>query len=359
MDFIIQNAIKKSKSLDINVDKAMIGQANIQMIGVGGGGCNIADWLHNEGVKGAEVISVNTDKQHLDIRNADKKLLIGEDTCRGLGCGGFPEVGEQAARESKKELKAAIGNADMVFICTGLGGGTGSGAAPVIAEIAAENDAIVIGAVTMPFNSERARIEKAEESLAKLRQVCDSVIVIDNNRLVEIAGNLPLQQAFAVANGLIATMIKGIVETIAVPSLVNIDFADVKAIMKNGGVSAIGIGDSDSENKVDEAVRRAMMNPLIDVDYKGASGAIIHVSGGNDMTLDDVNRVGELVTHHLDANAQVILGARIRDDMNGKISVMTIVSGVNSPYILGRTDQATATRYATEVSDELGIEILK
>lgn len=357
MDFIIQNAIKKSSNLD--VDAAMVGQANIKVIGVGGGGCNIADWLYHEGVKGAEVLSMNTDKQHLDIRSADSKLLIGEDTCRGLGCGGFPEVGAQAARESKKEIKEQIGDADMVFVCTGLGGGTGSGATPVIAEIAAENDAIVIGAVTMPFKSERARIEKAEESLAKLRQVCDSVIVIDNNRLVEIAGNLPLQQAFAVANGLIATMIKGIVETIAVPSLVNIDFADVKAIMKHGGVCAIGIGDSDSEHRVEEAVKRAMMNPLIDVNYQGANGAIIHVSGGPDMTLDDVNKVGELVTQHLDSNAQVILGARIKDDMNGKISVMTIVSGVNSPYILGPTSQSGAARRMTEVSDELGIEILK
>lgn len=355
MDFIIQNALKNASSL--NVEAGLVGQANIVVVGVGGGGCNIADWLYHDGVRGAEVVAMNTDKQHLDIRSADKKLLLGEETCRGLGCGGFAEVGEQAAKESKKQIKEMIQDADMVFICTGLGGGTGSGAAPVVAEIAKENGAIIIGAVTMPFDSERSRIEKAENSLNKLRQVSDSVIVIDNNRLVKIAGNLPLQQAFAVANGLVSSMIKAIVETIAVPSLVNIDFADVKTIMKHGGVCAIGVGDSDSESRVEEAVKKAMMNPLLEVDYKGATGALIHVTGGQDMTLDEVNRVGELVTQQLDAHAQVIIGARILDEMNGRISVMTIMSGVNSPYILGPVNKAASKN--TLLSDELGIKILR
>src|SRR5512136_1953063 len=177
----------------------------------------------------------------------------------------------------------------MVFVCAGMGGGTGTGAAPVVAQVAKDMGAIVIGTVTMPFKIERARVDKAEFGLQRLRQVSDTVIVIDNNRLVQIAGNLPLQQAFAVANELVATMIKGIVEIIAVPSLVNLDFADVKTIMTDGGVAVIGVGASDTNNRVYEAVKGALSNPLLDISYEGATGAIIHVSGGPEMTLDEIN----------------------------------------------------------------------
>jgi cell division protein FtsZ len=211
----------------------------------------------------------------------------------------------------------------------------------------------------MPFKIERARIDKAEFGLQQLRQVSDTVIVIDNNRLVQIAGNLPIQQAFAVANELIATMIKGIVETIAVPSLVNLDYADVKAIMSNGGVAAIGVGASDTNNRVDEAVQGALSNPLLDISYKGATGALIHICGGPDMTLDEVNRIGELVTESLDEDANVIWGARIADNMKGKLTVMTIMTGVKSPWILGKMDTRTAERERKQkIDDELGIEIV-
>ena len=198
-------------------------------------------WLHKKGVKGAEITACNTDKQHLDITSSDRKILIGKELTRGLGCGGFPNKGAEAAQESIQEIKDTIKGTDMAFVCAGMGGGTGTGAAPIIAQVVKDSGAIVIGTVTMPFSIERARIDKAEFGLQQLRQVSDTVIVIDNNRLVNIAGNLPVQQAFAVANELIATMIRGIVETIAVPSLVNLDYADVKAIMTNGGVAAIGV----------------------------------------------------------------------------------------------------------------------
>jgi len=356
MDFIIQNALKNTQNL--NFEQGLLGQANITVVGCGGGGNNMADWLYHKGVKGAEIIAINTDKQHLDARSADKKILIGKEITKGLGAGGFPEVGEAAARESQNEIKEALKDSDMVFVCAGLGGGTGTGSAPVVAEMAKDKGAIVIGTVTMPFNIEKARIDKAEIGLAKLREVCDSVIVIDNNRLVQIAGNLPLQQAFAVANELIATMIKGIVETIAIPSLVNLDFADVRAIMKNGGVCTIGIGDSDSENRVQEAVRRALSNPLLDVSYEGATGALIHITGGEDMTLDEVNQIGELITQSLDSSSQVIWGARITDEMNGKISVMTIIAGVKSPYILGPV-RKQENFHATTLNEELGIEMIR
>jgi len=209
------------------------------------------------------------------------------------------------------------------------------------------------------FKIERARVDKAEFGLAQLRKGSDTVIVIDNNRLVQIAGNLPIQQAFAVANELIATMIRGIVETIALPSLVNLDFADVRAIMTNGGVAAIGDGTSDTNNRVDEAVRGALENPLLDINYEGATGALIHVVGGPDMTLDEINRAGEKITEALDEDANVIWGARVQDDMKGKFLVMTIITGVSSPYITGASNiKKEAAAKAAKVSDELGIEIV-
>jgi len=246
----------------------------------------------------------------------------------------------------------------MIFICAGMGGGTGTGAAPVIAKLAKEMNAIVIGTVTMPLDIEKARVDKAEFGLQQLRQASDTVIVIDNNRLVQIAGNLPLKQAFAVANELVSTMIKGIVETIAVPSLVNLDYADVKAIMTSGGVSVIGIGESDTEHRVEEAVKRALSNPLLDVTYAGATGALIHITGGEDLTLDEVNKVGEIVTQALDPDAQVIWGARISEDMNNRLRVMTIITGVNSPYVIGKADHNKPSAESRRLSDELGIEMV-
>ncbi|MFH1400249.1 MAG: cell division protein FtsZ, partial [Nanoarchaeota archaeon] len=218
---------------------------------------------------------------------------------------------------------------------------------------------IVIGTVTMPFKIERARVDKAEFGLQQLRQVSDTVIVIDNNRLVQIAGNLPVQQAFAVANELIATMIKGIVETIALPSLVNLDFADVKAIMTNGGVAAIGVGASDTNNRVEEAVKGALSNPLLDISYEGATGAILHIHGGTDMTLDEISKIGEMVTETMDDDANVIWGARVSEDMKGKLTVMTIITGVKSPWILGKQTAKEAARARQQLSDELGIEIVR
>lgn len=356
MEFIIQNALKGASE---NVQpEVVVGQANIKVIGCGGGGGNATNWLYKKGIQGAEIIAMNTDKQHLDLVSSDKKILLGKDLTRGLGAGGYPEKGREAARESIQEIKECLKDTDMVFVVGGLGGGTATGALPIVAQVAKDTGAIVVGAVTMPFDIERARIDKAEFGLQELRQVCNSVIVIDNNRLVNIAGNLPVQQAFAVANELISTMIKAIVETIAVPSLVNLDYADVKAIMTGGGVCAIGVGESASENRVDEAVKRALSNPLLDVSYTGATGALIHISGGNDLTLDEVSKVGELITESLDPDANVIWGARIDESMKGKLRVMTIVAGVNSPYILGKSDRSKPSTQAQRVSDELGIELL-
>ena len=354
MDFIVQNAAKQQQ----DIGASNVGKATIRVIGVGGAGNNMVSWLYKKGIKGAEIFACNTDQQHLDNTDADRKFLIGRDLTRGLGCGGFPSKGAEAAQESIIEIKQCLKNSDMVFICAGMGGGTGTGAAHVVAHAAKETGAIVIGTVTMPFNIERARIDKAEAGLQQLRESSDTVIVVDNNRLVQIAGNLPVQQAFAVANELVATMIKGIVETIAIPSLVNLDFADVRAIMTNGGVAAIGIGASDTNNKVDEAVKGALANPLLDIEYKGATGAIIHIHGGPDLTLDDINRVGEMVTEEMDPDANVIWGARITEDMKHKLTVMTIITGVHSPWILGKSDNKKASFTTLKLNDDLGIETL-
>ena len=351
--------IRQEKSVESQYEGLELGQANIKVIGVGGAGNNMVSWLYRKGIKGAEVIACNTDIQHLNITEADRKFVLGRDLTKGLGCGGFPEKGAEAAKEAINDIKDTLKGADMVLVCAGMGGGTGTGAAPVIAKASRDLGAIVLGTVTMPFKIERARVDKAEFGLQQLRQVADTVIVIDNNRLVSIAGNLPVQQAFAVANELVSTMIKGIVETIAVPSLVNLDYADVKAIMTNGGVAAIGVGSSDTNNRVEEAVNGALSNPLLDISYKGATGALLHVIGGPDMTLDEINRVGELVTESLDDDANVIWGARVDEAMKGKLTIMTIITGVKSPWIVGKMDTKASRPQRHELSDELGIEIVR
>jgi len=357
LDFA-KEAIENAKQYGINFDDLKAGKANIKVFGVGGAGCNAVTWLFNKGIDGARVYALNTDALHLSVTKADEKILLGKELTRGLGCGGYPEKGALAAKESIAEIKKALQGADMVWVVAGMGGGTGSGAAPIVAQAAKDMGAITIGVVTMPFETERARIDKAEFALQQLREYTDTVIVIDNNRLVEVAGNLPIEQAFAVANELIATMIKGIVETITIPSLINLDFADVSAIMRNGDVAIIGVGESDTQNRVEEAVRMALAHPLLDVDYKGATGALIHVTCGEDLKLEELNNVGELVTQHLSPDANVIIGARINKDFKGKVRVITIITGVKSPYILGKPQKQTAET-TTEFSEDLGIRVLK
>ena len=341
---------------DEDISQYEVGQARMTVVGIGGSGQNMVDWLFQKGINGAEIISVNTDLQDLKLKNADKKILIGKEVTKGLGAGGNPKMGEDAAKESMSELKEALSGSDMVFICAGMGGGTGTGGAPIVAKVAKDMGAIVIGVVTMPFSIERARIDKAEYGLQKLRNTTDTVVVIDNNRLVNIAGNLPVKQAFAVANELISVMIKGIVEIISVPSLVNLDFADVKAIMTSGGVATVGIGMSDTNRRVEEAVEEALANPLLDIDYTGATGALIHITGGEDMTLEEIDRAGQLITQSLHQDANVIWGARVDDEYAKRIAVMSIMTGVQSPQILGNETKEERIENTDKVSSDLGIK---
>ncbi len=357
LDFA-KEAIANTGTHSINFDELRAGKANIKVIGVGGMGCNAVTWLFNKGINGASIYAANTDALHLSVTKADEKILIGKELTRGLGCGGKPQRGREAAKEAVVDIKKMVGGADMVFVIAGEGGGTGTGAAPVIAQLAKETGAVVIGVVTMPFESEKARIDKAEFGLQELRDVTDTCIVLDNNRLVDIAGQLPIEQAFAVANELVSTMVKGIVETITLPSLINLDYADVSSIMKDGGVSVIGIGEADTQDRVMEAVKQALTHPLLDVDYQGASGALIHVTCGPDLKLEEFDVIGRAVSENLNPEAQVIIGARISKEFTGKVRVITIMTGVSSPYVLGRSLEESSVPVSREMSD-LGIEVIK
>jgi len=332
--------------------------ARILVLGAGGAGNNCVTRLSDIGVKGAQTIALNTDAKQLSVSRANKRLLIGKELTRGLGAGGYPQVGMKAAEESEKEIKSALEGVDMLYLCTGLGGGTGTGSAPVIAQMARDMGAITIGCCTMPFKIEGARIGRAEDGLTHLRQVCDTVMVIENDRLLSIAGDLPLDKAFGVADNLIATIIKGVTETIATPSLVNLDYADVKSIMHSGGVAAVGVGESDSKNRAEEAVTKAMTNPLLEVSYDGGTGALIHITGGSSLRLDEVNQIGEYVSKMLDPDAQVIWGSRIDPQFGNKLRVITIITGVKSPYLLGPIQGVQLAPNERDVRQELGIPVM-
>ncbi|MFB6242112.1 MAG: cell division protein FtsZ [Candidatus Nanosalina sp.] len=356
MESIIDDAEQTDEKTSENLDD--VKDARILVVGVGGAGNNQVTRIQNKDVQGAETVAINTDKQHLEMSSADRKILVGKDLTRGLGAGGQPEKGARSAEENRAELRNLFKDADMVFLTCGMGGGTGTGATPVLAEIAAKEDCIVIGTVTMPFEIEGARMSKAEEGLYQLRQHVDTAIVIENDRLLDIAGDMPLDQAFGVADELITTMIKGITETISKPSLVNLDYADVQAIMNQGGVAVVGYGESDTNNKGEEAIHEALSNPLLDVEFDGANGALLHVAGGEDLTLNEINDVGQQVTDKLNSQAQVIWGARIRDDLEGKIQVISIITGVKSPYVLGEIDEEEESEVTGNV-DDLGLEIVE
>ncbi len=332
-------------------------KAKIIVIGCGGAGQNTITRLTEMGIDGASTIALNTDAKHLAVGKADKKILIGKELTRGLGAGGYPEVGRKAAEESRNEIKECLEGGDLVFAIAGLGKGTGTGSVPVACVLAKSIGAIVIAVVTMPFKLEGSRQTKAEDGLALLRQVCDTAIVIENDRLLKYAGNLTIQQAFAVADELVASMVKGITETITLPSLVNLDYADVKAIMHSGGVAAIGVGESSSSDRARDAITKALENPLLEVDYAGANGALVHITGGTDLRLDEVNLIGEAVAKNLDPSAQVFWGARVLPEFEGRLQVITIITGVKSPYIVGPVSWEKPV--VKEISRTLGIDIIR
>ncbi len=329
-----EQLLKKSTACGAE-DMEDFGTPRIVVVGCGGGGNNTVNRLYNIGVSGAETIAINTDKIHLDIIQADKKILIGKSITRGLGAGGFPEIGRRAAELARGTLEDVLKNANLVFITAGMGGGTGTGVAPVVAQVAKDQGAIVIGMVTSPFKVERARMVKAEEGLDDLRNCADTVIVLDNNRLLDYVPNLPIDQAFSVMDQLISETVKGITETITQPSLINLDYADVRAIMKGGGLAVMLVGEAKGQDKAKDVVRAALNHPLLDVDTNGATGCLLHITGGPDMSLHEAEQVASSLTYELDSQANVIWGARVRKDYEGKVRCMAIMTGIKSAQIMG------------------------
>jgi len=330
----IENKTEEESRLIFD-EEEMFGTPRITIVGCGGAGGNTVTRLNKLGVKGADTIAINTDKQALDLVEANHKLLIGARITRGLGAGGFPDVAERTARESSHEIEDLIKGSDLVFITAGMGGGTGTGAAPVVAEIAKKHNAVVTCMVSTPFNVERARLIKADEGLDKLRLKADSTVVLDNNRLLEFVPNLPINQAFSVMDQMIAETVKGISEAITLPSLINLDYADMKTIMDQGGLSVMLWGEAEEDAGVDTIVQEALNHPLLNVDYTGANGALVHITGGPNMSLKYVQDVAKSLTQDLDCYSNVILGARVLPEFKGKCRVMAIMTGVQSPNLLG------------------------
>ncbi|OGJ13096.1 cell division protein FtsZ [Candidatus Pacearchaeota archaeon RBG_19FT_COMBO_34_9] len=354
------NISEEVKEIDRELEELIQKQSTkIKIIGVGGAGGNSLSRMREIGIKGGELIAVNTDAQDLLYANADQKILIGKELTQGLGAGSNPKVGEQAARESESEIKKKISGSDMVFITCGMGGGTGTGAAPFIAGLAKKQGSLTIGIITLPFTIEgNKRIENAMDGLDRMQSIVDTLIVIPNDKLLELAPELPLHTAFKIADEILTNAVKGITELVTTTGLVNLDFADIKAVMVDGGVSLIGMGESDSGQRAVESVEKAIQNPLLDVDISGATGALVNIVGGPSMSLDECKNIIEAVGNKLSSEAKLIWGAQISDDMEKSIRVLLIVTGVKSSQILGHGDSIEDIKHK-EIEEELGIDFFE
>lgn len=347
---------EETRELDKQLEEIIKKQAaKIKVVGIGGGGGNTLSRMREIGIKGGEMIAINTDAQDLLYSNADYKILIGKELTQGLGAGSNPKIGEEAAKESESEIKKRLAGCDMIFITCGLGGGTGTGAAPVVADIAKKLGALTIGVVTMPFTIEgKKRIENAMYGLERMESIVDTLIVIPNDKLLEIAPELPLHTAFKVADEILTNSVKGITELVTKAGLVNLDFADIKAVMRDGGVSLIGMGESDTEERATAAVEKALQNPLLDVDISQATGALVNIIGGPDLSLDEARKIIENIGNKLSDDAKMIWGAQISEDMEKSIRVMLIITGVRSNQILGSKAEIPDPKQK-EIEQELGI----
>ena len=314
-------------------------RTNIKIVGCGGGGCNTINRIVEEGIIGADLFAMNSDAQHLLTVHAPHKILLGKRTTRGLGAGAQPKIGKESALECEEEIRSSLTGADMVFVTCGLGGGTGTGSAPVVADIAKQMGALTIAVVTKPFQGEGiARMENADWGLGELEENSDTVIVIPNDKLLQLVPRLPLNAAFKVADEILMKAIKGITEMVTKVGLVNLDFADLKTIMKGGGVAVIGIGESDEGNeKAVKAVEEAINSPLLEYDISSANGALVCVTGGEDMTVTEAEAVAEYIHERINKNASIIWGAYIDPELRGAIRVMLVLVGVTSEQISGKT----------------------
>ncbi len=316
----------------------------IGVIGVGGGGNNTVQRLSNSDVKGAKLFAFNTDSKQLNMMNPSiTKLMLGGSLTHGLGAGGYPEIGEKAADLSKNELEILTRDLNLSFLCAGMGGGTGTGAAPVVGRVLKENGAIVVGIVTIPFSLERVRLDTARKGIQKLRQNLDTLIVIDNQRLVEVYPNLPMEKAFAMADEITTKAVRGITEAITQPSLINLDFADVRTIMSVGGLAMISVGSARGANRVEDVVKDTLKNKLLDVDYSNSTGVLLHITGGAGLTLGDANQIGEKLTSRSAPNANVIWGARLDPSFGDNIEVIAIFTGVSGSSVVGKSEDRKET----------------
>ncbi|MDO5848448.1 MAG: cell division protein FtsZ [Methanobrevibacter sp.] len=341
----IDDAIKESEkrmekkppekiSADIDDDLIDIinrNKANIYVVGAGGAGNNTVSRLNEMGIEGATTITVNTDAQDLYYSEASKKILLGKQTCGGLGAGGQPEIGEECAEESEDEIRDELEGADMVFVTCGLGGGTGTGSAPIISKLAKKTGALTVAVATMPFSAEGIRRrENAEEGLAKLKEAADTVIIIPNDKLLEVAPNLPLNKAFMVSDEILGRAVKGITELITKQGLVSLDFADIRSIMEGSGMAMIGMGESNSGDRALESVHEALSSPLLDIDVSNATGALINISSNSDLTLHESEKIVQVVADKLDPEANIIWGAQIDESLDNTIRTTIVVSGIQS-----------------------------
>jgi len=350
---------RRTLPIDAELEELVAKQkATIKVVGCGGGGNNTINRITEVGITGAETIAINTDAQDLLYTTSDHKILIGRDVTKGWGAGADPKVGEQAARENEQEIKEAVKGSDMVFVTCGLGGGTGTGSAPIVADLAKKTGALTVGIVTMPFSMEgRRRFENALTGLERLENVVDTLIVIPNDKLLELAPDLPVQTAFKIADEILTNAVKGIAEMVTKPGLINLDFADIRAIMTNGGVSLIGMGESDTQDRATESVDKAVKNPLLDVDITGANGALINICGGPDFTLQEAKKVVENVAEKMDENARIIWGAQISEDLGKTVRTMIIITGVKSLQILGPI-RSKSDEHKKQIERDLGIEFI-
>jgi len=329
-------------------------ETKITVVGTGGAGGNTVTRMMEEGIHGAKLVAANTDAQHLaDEVKADTKILMGRKRTGGRGAGSVPKIGEEAAQENIEDIQQSINGSDMVFVTAGLGGGTGTGSAPVIAQAAQEQGALTISIVTIPFTAEgERRRANADAGLERLRAVSDTVIVVPNDRLLDYAPSMPLQDAFKICDRVLMRSVKGMTELITKPGLVNVDFADVRTIMENGGVAMIGLGESDSENKAQDSIRSALRSPLLDVEFDGANSALVNVVGGPDMSIEEAEGVVEEIYDRIDPDARIIWGASVDQEHDGKMETMIVVTGVDSPQIYGKSE-AEQEKAAQQLGDDI------
>lgn len=341
--------------IDVELDLDQF--ANIKVIGVGGGGNNAVNRMISSGLKGVEFISVNTDAQALQLSQTDIKIQIGTKLTKGLGAGANPEIGQKAAEESRDDIIKCLKGADMVFVTAGMGGGTGTGAAPIVAEVAKEMGALTVGVVTKPFTFEgRKRMSHAENGTQNLKDKVDTLITIPNDRLLQVIDkHTSIMEAFRIADDVLRQGVQGISDLIAVPGLINLDFADVKTIMKDTGSALMGIGIASGENRAAEAARMAISSPLLETSIEGARGVLLNITGGSSLGLFEVNEAAEIIAQAADPEANIIFGAVIDERLEDEVRVTVIATGFDQKIIKREKPKPELEIKSFSANDELDI----